>query len=211
MPIPLQDWFLFAGAALVLVLTPGPNMMYLVSRCLCQGRKAARLSLVGVAAGFIFHLMIAAAGLTVVFLAVPYAYETLKFSGAVYLLWLAFQAVRPSGAALFTTRELSPDSPGKLFLMGLLTNVLNPKTAVFYISIFSQFLDPRHGSIFTQSLWLGGTQILISFTVNFVIIEFAGFLARWFDERPVWLRVQRWFMASVLTGLAAKMALSERH
>jgi len=208
--IPLHDWLLFAGAALVMVLTPGPNMMYLVSRCLCQGKGAARLSLVGVAAGFLFHLTIAAVGLTVVFLAVPYAYEVLKVAGAAYLLWLAWQAVRPGGASLFTTRVLAPDSPGKLLLMGFLTNVLNPKIAVFYISIFSQFLDPQRGSVLAQSLLLGGTQIVISFTVNFLIIESAGFLASWFDGRPVWLRVQRWFMASVLAGLAAKVAFSGR-
>ena len=157
MLIPLHDWLLFACAALIMVLTPGPNMMYLVSRCLCQGRAAARLSLVGVAAGFLFHLTIAAVGLTVVFLAVPYAYETLRFAGAAYLLWLAWQAVRPGGASLFSTRQLLPDAPGKLFLIGFLTNVLNPKVAVFYISIFSQFLDPQRGSVFAQSLLLGGT------------------------------------------------------
>lgn len=210
MLIPLHDWLLFAAAALVMALTPGPNMMYLVSRCLCQGREAARFSLLGVAAGFLFHLTIAAVGLTVVFLAVPYAYEVLKAGGAVYLLWLAWQAIRPGGGSLFTPRPLPPDSRGKLFLMGFLTNVLNPKIAVFYISIFSQFLDPQRGSVLAQSLWLGGTQIFISVTVNFTIIESAGFLSGWFDRRPGWLRAQRWLMASVLTGLAAKVALSER-
>jgi threonine/homoserine/homoserine lactone efflux protein len=210
MLIPLHDWLIFACAALIMALTPGPNMMYLVSRRLCQGHAAARLSLLGVAAGFVFHLTIAAIGLTMVFLAVPYAYNVLKFAGAAYLLWLAWQAVRPGAATLFTTRQLPPDSPCKLVLMGFLTNVLNPKIAVFYISIFSQFLDPQRGSVFAQSLLLGGTQILISLTVNFIVIESAGVLAAWFDGRPAWLRAQRWVLASVLTGLAAKVALSER-
>lgn len=210
MIIPLSDWLMFSAAALVMVLTPGPNMMYLVSRCLCQGRQAAVVSLFGVATGFLFHLAIAAFGLTAVFLAVPYAYDALKFAGAVYLLWLAWQAVRPGSASLFTTRQLPPHSARKLFAMGFLTNVLNPKIAVFYVSIFTQFLDPHRGSVLLQALVLGLTQIAISFGVNLAIIHSAGWLGTWFDQRPLWLRLQKWLMASVLAGLAAKLAFSER-
>lgn len=208
--ISLRDLAVFAVAAFVMVLTPGPNMLYLVSRSLCQGTRAATISLFGVALGFVLHMLLAAFGLTAFFLAVPVAYSVLKFLGAAYLLWLAWQAVRPGARGLFEPRKLPEHSPAQLLWMGFLTNALNPKIAVFYVSIFSQFLDPARGSVLGQSVQLGVTQILISMTVNFVIIQFAGSVATWFQEKPAWTRIQRWVMASVLGCLAAKLALSER-
>src|ERR1700759_2108033 len=165
-----QDIAIFGLAALTMALSPGPNMVYLVSRSLCQGRNAAFVSLCGVVVGFVCHMLLAALGLSVVFVTIPLAYNILKFGGAAYLLWLAWRALRPNAPAMFETRALPPDSRSKLFLMGLFTNALNPKIAVFYLSIFTQFLHPDRGSILVQSIVLGSTQILISFTVNFAII-----------------------------------------
>lgn len=99
--IPLNELLIFAAASLLLVLTPGPNMIYLISRSICQGRRAGVTSLLGVVAGFFVHLFAAAAGLTAVFLTVPVAYEVLKWAGALYLLWLAWQAVRPGARSPF--------------------------------------------------------------------------------------------------------------
>ena len=205
-----HDWWLFAAAAFGLVLTPGPNMIYLLSRSLCQGRRAGFISLVGVVAGFLFHIVCAAAGLTALFLAVPLAYAALKYAGAAYLLWLAWQAVRPGGSSPFAPRALPPDSPAKLLRMGFLTNALNPKMAVFYLSIFPQFVHPERGDVFTQSLLLGLTQMTISFTVNAAIVTGAGTIAAFFASRPLWLRTQRWLMGGILAGLAARLALDER-
>ncbi|HEY0947406.1 MAG TPA: LysE family translocator [Opitutaceae bacterium] len=208
--IPLQDWLVFAAAALGMVLTPGPNMVYLISRSICQGRRAGCISLIGVVAGFLFHIVCAAAGLTAIFLTVPLAYTVLKYAGAAYLLWLAWQAVRPGGASPFAPRALPPDPPAKLLRMGFLTNVLNPKMAVFYLSIFPQFVHPESGHVFLQSLLLGITQMTISFAVNFAIVMTAGTIAAFFAGRPLWLRAQRWLMGGVLGALATRLALEER-
>ncbi|WP_394850571.1 LysE family translocator [Pendulispora brunnea] len=208
--VELRDLALFAFAALMMVLTPGPNMVYLVSRSLCQGRNAALFSLFGVALGFLFHMLLAAFGLSVVFVTIPIAYDALKLAGAAYLLWLAWQAVKPGAPSVFETRKLPPDSKTKLFLMGLFTNILNPKIAVFYLSIFTQFLHPERGSVLMQSVVLGGTQIAISFAVNFTIIMTAGAVSVWFSTRPFWVRIQKWFMGAVLAGLAVKLAASRR-
>jgi threonine/homoserine/homoserine lactone efflux protein len=208
--IPVREWLLFAAAALGLVLSPGPNMIYLISRSICQGRRAGCISLLGVVAGFLFHIVCAAAGLTALFLAIPLAYIGLKYAGAAYLLWLAWQAIRPRGVSPFAPRTLPPDSPAKLFRMGFLTNALNPKMAVFYLSIFPQFVHPELGGIFLQSLQLGLTQMAISFSVNFVIVLTAGTIAAFFATRPLWLRTQRWIMGGVLGALAARLALDER-
>jgi len=208
--IPASDLAWFALAALIMVLTPGPNMVYLVSRSLSQGRAAGVTSLVGVAAGFLMHMFAAAAGLTALFLAIPLAYEMLKWLGAAYLLWLAWQSLRPGARSPFEVRPMPVDSPARLFFMGFMTNALNPKIAVFYLSVFPQFVRPEHGSVFAQSVALGLTQIAVSLTVNFLIILGAARLAAWFARNPFWQAVQRWFMGLVLGGLAVRLALEER-
>jgi threonine/homoserine/homoserine lactone efflux protein len=205
-----QNLLLFAGAALLMVLTPGPNMIYLISRSVCQGRRAGVVSLFGVAAGFLVHMFAAALGIAALFLAIPFTYDLLKWAGALYLLWLAWQAFKPGATSPFEARPLPPDRPAKLFLMGFLTNVLNPKIAVFYLAIFPQFIDPGQGSVLLQSITLGSVQIVISFSVNLLITFSAAFLAAWFGRNPAWLVVQRYLMGFVLAGLAVRLALEER-
>ncbi len=208
--ISLPDLLLFAGAALLMVLTPGPNMIYLISRSICQGRAAGVISLFGVIAGFFLHMLAAAIGLSAIFLAVPLAYELLKWLGALYLLWLAWEAVKPGARSPFEPRVLPPDSPRRLFLMGFLTNVLNPKVAVFYLSIFPQFIDTARGAVFLQSMALGVTQISVSFIVNLLIALSAAGIAGWFARNPFWLATQRYVMGGVLAALALKLAFEPR-
>ena len=208
--IPAHDLLIFAAACLLLVLTPGPNMIYLISRSICQGRRAGVTSLIGVVTGFFVHMFAAAAGLTAVFMAVPMAYEALKWAGALYLLWMAWQAVRPGALSPFQAQELAPDPTSKLMMMGFMTSVLNPKVAVFYLSVFPQFITPEHGSMFTQSIVLGLTQISVSFTVNLLIALFASGIAVWFVRNPLWLAVQRYVMGAVLAALAVRLMLEQR-
>lgn len=200
----------FALVALGLVITPGPNMIYLVSRSICQGRAAGWISLAGVALGFVVWMLCAAFGITALALAVPYAYDALKIGGAAYLVYLAWQAVKPGGRSPFQVKDLPPDSPRKLFMMGLATNLLNPKAAVLYVSLLPQFVSPAHGPVLTQLVALGATQIAVSVTVNAIIVAMAGSIATFLATRPGWAVVQRWLMATVLGGLAMRMATEAR-
>lgn len=200
----------FAFISLGMVLTPGPNMIYLISRSISQGRMAGLISLGGVALGFVFYMLAAALGITALVFAVPYAYDALRLAGAAYLLWLTWQAVRPGGRSPFQVRQLPVDGPRKLFLMGLITNVLNPKIAMVYLSLLPQFIDPAAGSVFMQSVVLGFTQIAVSVSVNSVIAVAAGSIAVFLAGRPFWLAVQRWAMGTVLGGLAVHMATEAR-
>ncbi|MDQ2136659.1 LysE family translocator [Alcaligenaceae bacterium A4P071] len=208
--IPLHDLLIFCGACLLLVLTPGPNMMYLISRSICQGRMAGVISLFGVVAGFMVHMLAAAIGLSAIFVAVPMAYDLLKIAGAVYLLWLAWLAVKPGAKSMFEPRALPADSPKRLFMMGFLTNLLNPKVAIFYVSFFPQFINPERGSVFLQSMVLGLTQTTVSFTINLVIALSAAGIATWFARNPVWLAAQRYVMGFVLAALAIRLLLEPR-
>jgi threonine/homoserine/homoserine lactone efflux protein len=200
----------FSLVALAMVLTPGPNMIYLISRSICQGRLAGLISLGGVALGFIVYMLCAAFGISALLFAVPYAYDILRLAGAAYLLWLAWQAVRPGGRSPFQIRDLPIDSPRKLFAMGLLTNLLNPKIAMLYLSLLPQFIDPERGSVLLQSLVLGFTQIAISLSVNALIAIAAGTIAVVLTRRPTWVLVQRWVMGAVLAALAVRMAAESR-
>ncbi|MGB9097433.1 LysE family translocator [Erwinia sp.] len=199
----------FAAIALGLVLTPGPNMIYLISRSLCQGRKAGYISLTGVALGFLFYMVCAALGITALIMAVPLAYDVLRLAGAAYLLYMAWQAIF-GGKSPFHLRDLPPDSARKLFTMGLLTNLLNPKTAVIYLTLLPQFIRPEQGHVLAQSLTLGITQIVTSMLVNSLIIFAAGTIATFLAQRPTWQKIQRWLMGTVLAGLAVRMVMDGR-
>lgn len=200
----------FAAISLGMVLTPGPNMIYLISRSICQGRVAGLISLGGVALGFVVYMLCAALGITALVMAVPYAYDALRFAGAFYLLYLAWQAIRPGGRSAFQVRDLPKDSPRRLFLMGFVTNLLNPKIAIMYLSLLPQFIDAGNGSILGQSIILGLTQILISVSVNAGIAIAAGSIAQFLIRRPGWAVVQRWLMGTVLAGLAVRIMTEGR-
>jgi threonine/homoserine/homoserine lactone efflux protein len=182
-----------------------------ISRSICQGRVAGLISLGGVALGFVFYMLCAALGITALLMTVPFAYDALRIGGALYLLYLAWQALKPGGRSPFAVRDLPVDGPRKLFAMGFLTNVLNPKVAVMYLSLLPQFLHPdSEGSVLMQSLVLGSTQLLVSVSVNAVIAIMAGSIAGFLAARPTWQAVQRWFMGTVLAGLAVRMAVDGR-
>lgn len=200
----------FALVAFGMVLTPGPNMIYLISRSICQGPKAGFVSLAGVATGFVFYMLCAAFGITALLFAIPLAHDLLRFGGAAYLLYLAWQAVKPGGRSPFAVRDLPADSNRKLFLMGLFTNLLNPKVALLYLALLPQFIDPNGASILVQSLVLGVIQIAVSITVNSMVTLAAGSIAGVLGSRPSWLLIQRWLMGTVLAGLAVRIALQAK-
>ncbi|WP_202868031.1 LysE family translocator [Kribbella sindirgiensis] len=197
------------GIALVelgLVIVPGPNMIYLISRSIAQGRRAGLISLAGVGLGFLTYLLAASAGLATLFALVPEIYVALKLAGAAYLLWLAWQAFRPGGTSVFATQELEPDRPRKLFGMGLLTCLLNPKIAILYISLLPQFLDPSRGHVGLQSMILGLTQLTVGVAMNAVFVITAGSVAVFLARRPTWMRIHRYLTGTALAVFAIRLA-----
>ncbi|MFF7243366.1 LysE family translocator [Embleya sp. NPDC008237] len=200
-----------SAVALGMVLTPGPNMMYVTSRSITQGRRAGLVSLLGVGLGFLIYMSMANLGLSAVFLVVPELYTAVKLAGAGYLGWLAWQALRPGGISAFAPQELAPDSNRRLFTMGLVTNLLNPKAAIMYLSLIPQFVDPSAGHVLLQGFALGTIQILISLAVNTILVLAAGTIAVFLARRPSWLRIQRYVMGTVLGGLAVKLATDRSH
>ncbi|ATY98706.1 LysE family translocator [Streptomyces bacillaris] len=196
-----------AMVALGMVLTPGPNMIYLVSRSITQGRRAGVVSLGGVAVGFLVYLLATNLGLSVVFVAVPELYVAVKLAGAAYLAYLAWTALKPGGVSVFAPQEMPHDSPRKLFTMGLMTNLLNPKIAIMYLSLIPQFINLESGHVLFQGFVLGSVQIAVALTVNLSIVLAAGSIAVFLARRPSWLKVQRYMMGTALALLAVSVAL----
>ena len=206
----LSQAITFGLISLAMVLTPGPNMIYLISRSICQGKVAGFISLSGVAAGFVFYMLCASFGITTLLIAVPYAYDTIRIAGALYLFWLAWKALKSNASPIFDIKNLSNDSPVKLFMMGFLTNLLNPKIAIMYLSLLPQFIHPLQGSILFQSIQLGFIQILVSVSINACIVFSAGSIALFLQRKPIWALLQRWLMGTVLAALAVRILLEQK-
>lgn len=207
--LPVEKLGLFAAAVLLLALTPGPVWVYLLSRTLAQGKRAGYFSLFGVMAGVLVHLMMAALGLSVVLLALPFAFDAIKLAGCVYLLWLAWSTLRGGGMS-FTPQPLDPVPDRVLFRQAMTAAIVNPKVAVFYLSLFPQFIAPAAGSVLLQSLTLGVVHVTVSTLVDGTLVTLAAFLAGWFARRPLWLKTQRWFLGTAFGALAVWLALTPR-
>lgn len=181
-------------------------MIYLVSRSISQGWRAGVISLGGTALGFVIYMTMANLGLAAIFLIVPWLFIGLKVIGALYLIWLAYQTLRPGGKSLFAPSELPRDSFGKLFRMGLITNLLNPKVAILYLAIIPQFIDPTAGNIVLQGFQLGAIQIAVGVAVNGAIILAAGSIAVFFQRKPQWIRWQKYVTGTLLGAIGVKLA-----
>ncbi|RKG36008.1 LysE family translocator [Acinetobacter rongchengensis] len=199
----------FALISLGMALTPGPNMIYLISRSLCQGKKAGFVSLGGTALGFLFYMLCAAFGITALLMTIPLAYDTLKIAGAIYLIFLAWKAIR-SPHSPFEDAYVQTYSNSKLFLMGFLTNLLNPKIAMMYLALLPQFIKPDSDVVLLQTLTLGIVQIIISLLVNSFFIITASTFTQHLNRHVLWLKLQKWFMGTVFFGLATQILLSAR-
>lgn len=207
--IPLATWLVFVAACAALVATPGPNVLYLVSRTLAQGRAAGFVSLAGTSSGFLLHVLAAAFGLSALLAAVPFAYDTIRIAGALYLAWLAWTTWRspdaPASAAVKGAVR-----PGDLWRQGFVTAVLNPKVAMFQLALFPQFVDPSRGSVLAQSLILGATQIAVALIGDTLFILAASSMRRFFSGRPSWGRWSKRLLAGVFGALAARLVLDSR-
>ncbi|MCJ2012443.1 MULTISPECIES: LysE family translocator [unclassified Methylobacterium] len=188
-----------------LAVTPGPNMIYLISRSIAQGRTAGIVSLGGSALGFIVYMACAAFGITALLMAVPLAFDALRVAGAGYLMFLAWQAVRPGGRSPFQVNRLPSSGKGKVFTMGFVTTLLNPKAALLYLALLPQFVVPGHGSVLGQTLVLGLIHIAVNLSFGVVIASTAGALATGLAKRPSWLLAQRWAMGSLLAAFSIKL------
>jgi len=201
-----ETLLVFAALSLGLAATPGPNMLYLVSRALAQGTGAGMVSLVGCQFGSLVIMLCAAAGLTAALFAVPFAWDALRLGGAAYLALLAWQCVRPGGQPIFAPRPLPREPTARLFSVGFATAALNPKVALFYVAVLPPFIDPTLGNVLTQGIVLGAVQIGVAILFDGALVYGAAGVARFLGTRPGWMAAQRWILGAALGLIAVKLA-----
>jgi threonine/homoserine/homoserine lactone efflux protein len=206
--VAFPTWLLFALACLALAATPGPNLAYLVSRTLVQGRPAGFVSLAGTVTGLAFHVLAAAFGLSALLVAVPMAYDAVRLAGALYLAWLAWQTWRSAPGAARGATVAAPY--WRLWRDGVATGVLNPKVALFQLALFPQFVDPAHGSVLAQSLVLGATQIAVVTAFDGLCVFAASAVRGIVRARAGWSTWSRRLLAGVFAALAARLLFERR-
>ena len=207
--IDLSTLALFALACLALTATPGPDMLLIASRSASQGRASGFATLAGIQLGTYCHALAAAFGLSQLFLIVPLAYDVVRYAGAAYLLYLAWKTFRSTGTMLAPTDGLRRHPIGVVFRQGLLTNLLNPKMALFVFALFPQFLRPE-GSVAVQIMLLATVLNLIGLAVNGAVILAASRLGRVFAGRNRFRRVPQILLGTVFAGLAIRLAFDGR-
>ncbi len=201
----LSTLALFAIACLALTATPGPDMLLIASRSLSQGKASGFATLAGIQAGTYCHALAAAFGLSQLFLAVPLAYDVVRYAGAAYLLYLAWKAFRATG--LFAPADgLHRHSIATVFRQGLLTNLLNPKMALFVLALFPQFVQPDAGNVALQIMLLATVLNLIGLAVNGAVILTASRLGHAFSGRNRPSRWPQYLLGTVFAGLAVRLA-----
>ncbi len=199
----------FLAAVVTLTITPGPDMIYVASRAPGQGRPAGVLSTFGVITGTSVHLGLASLGLAELFRHAPWAYDLARYLGAAYLLYLAWRVASARDDPGFTAARGNRAGRARIYLQGLTTNLLNPKVALFYLSFLPQFVDPERGSVALQVLLLGSCLNGFGLLVKLTVALTAGGLGDWLRRHPRVQRVQAWVTASILAGLALRIALPE--
>jgi len=199
----------FLAAAIALNLTPGPDMLYVAARSAGEGRSAGIVSALGIAAGCLVHLAALALGLAALLEAVPVAYDAVRIAGAGYLTWLGVRAlVHP--APLGPTHRLGPAPLGRIFRQGVVTNVLNPKVALFFLAFLPQFVDPGRGSTAWQIVLLGMLFNTSGTLVNLAVATLASRATGWLRSRERGARWLQRLTGAVFVGLGLRLALGGR-
>ena len=205
----MPDWSglsLFVSVALVMVFTPGPNTLYIVARSVEQGRAAGIVSSLGVQVGTLVHVAAAALGLSALLVSSAAAFAAVRYAGAAYLIYLGIKTLLTKEETA-AARRLGRARLGQVFRQGVIVNVLNPKTALFFFAFLPQFVDASRGSVGAQIVLLGSILVLLGTLSDFAYALAAGSVGGWLRGNRKLLRAQRYFTGSVYLGLGAATAL----
>jgi threonine/homoserine/homoserine lactone efflux protein len=209
----MLDWprlSLFVSVTLLLVFMPGPNTLYIIARSVQQGRRAGIVSSLGVQVGSLVHISAATCGLSALLLSSALAFGVVKYAGAAYLIYLGVKTLLTKEEA-GPAREVKRASLSRVFYQGVVVNLLNPKTALFFFAFLPQFVDPARGRIATQIILLGAILVIFGTMSDIIYALAAGSVGNWLRGNLKFLRAQRYFAGSVYLGLGAATALGGAH
>ena len=204
-----ENIILFTSAGILLNLTPGPDMIYTATRSASQGRNAGIVSALGIGTGTIFHILAAALGLSAILMYSAAAYETIKWIGAAYLIYLGVKSILDRNKNI-DSQSINKDSLKKIYAQGVITNILNPKVALFFLAFLPQFIDTSTGNVTLQILLLGFIFDTTGTIINCLVALFFGKLGGLLNRSQKIKRIQSWFTGTVYIGLGVTLALSKK-
>ena len=208
--ISVNDFLIFAFASLMLNITPGNDMIYVATRSTSQGVKAGVVSALGIAGGCIVHLLAAVIGLSAIIANSAIAFDIIKYVGAAYLIYLGIKSFLSKQNKFNISDKVEPKSLSQLFWQGVVTNVLNPKVALFFLAFLPQFIHPERGNASMQILLLGLWFNFSGTVVNSVVAVLFGKLGNWLADKQTFIKWQNKITGLLLVGLGIKVALSSR-
>ncbi|HIP22819.1 MAG TPA: LysE family translocator [Rhodobacteraceae bacterium] len=211
----LPEWPAFSTfllASLAVGASPGPGMMFAVARSLEQGRAAGAVSVLGLSAGSLTWCFAGAFGVAALIAASPLAFSALRYFGAAYLVYLAGRTLLSQNQPLAEAGQKKRKDPAmRLFTQAFATNLMNPKSVLFYLAFVPQFTDPERGSVIAQFLLLGIIFNITGNSINMMVALFFGHIGEWLNAHPSVWRVQKWFTATVFCGIAAHLVFAPRN
>ncbi len=203
-------WALFFSAAFIINISPGPDILYVLSQTLSYGRKIGFISSLGVCAGALFHVSLVAFGLSALLSTSAMVFTAVKYAGAVYLFFLGIKSIISDGRLSVSGSNAKKSiSPGTAFRRGVLVDVLNPKVAFFFIAFIPQFVRPEHGSFMQQTFILGTLIIMIAIPIEWVIVLLADRSVELINDRPSVALILEKITGTVLIGLGINLVLSK--
>jgi threonine/homoserine/homoserine lactone efflux protein len=204
--IELHRFLLFLAAALVLAVTPGPGIFYVLARSLAGGRREGLFSSYGTFVGGLFHVFAAALGISAILAASATAFHAVKYAGAAYLVWLGIRMIRTRNEEM----DIPDNKPSRgAFRQGIFTEILNPKTALFFLSFIPQFVSPARGHVFLQFVVLGALSVILNTSADLVVVLFASPLGRRLKNSARLRRRQRLASGLGMIGLGAYAAFGD--
>jgi len=204
---PLENTLLFLAASLVLLVTPGPAVLYIVARSLGQGSKAGVISSLGLSVGGVCHVAAATLGLSYLIASSLTLFHGIKLAGAVYLIYLGIRTLKQSETTPAKVSSSSMSSR-RIFRQGILVNVLNPKPALFFVAFLPQFVDPSLGAVWAQTLFLGCLFLLLGLVTDIAYALLAGSTTSLLDRKPGFWRHQKRFSGLTYIALGIYTAIS---
>lgn len=203
MPLPDFDRIiLFASMSALLIVIPGPAVLYILSKSIEEGVKAGFISVLGIGVGALVHVLFAAIGISVILLTSSYTFNILKYAGAFYLLYLGIQKLRSSNSLSLISGAKVQTNKNKLFFEGMLINILNPKTAVFFLAFLPQFINPEKGQSTFQIIFLGLLFVGIAAISNSTYVLASSKISKWLKHNPSFYKRQHMVMAAVYFSLS---------
>ena len=205
-----SNLLLFAGIIVVLALTPGPDVIYITTRAMAQGRKAALLSTVGICIGYLVYTMLAALGVSAVLQASALAFDIVRYVGATYLVYLGIRSLLSKANGPLTKGEVNAAPPSRILQQGILTSMLNPKGILVFAALLPQFVNAHLGSVPLQMTAFGLTFTLICLCIYGGYAYLSGSLGEKLASQPRFSSVLKYLTGSVLIGLGVRLLFLER-